>query len=138
MANAPCAEGVKPYLPLLALVTDRHVDAFALAGTRQQVTAHIIELRQAGIDSIIVRPLAGAAFGWKTPSPRLERSGQPSWRLTPDGSQTAGKSTLISQGRSRAQGAVRAVKGPPDWRSHRCVGTPTNRGSPALGPEFRT
>jgi len=59
MANAPYAEGVKPYLPLLPRVTDRHVDAFALAGTRQQVRAHIIELRQAGIDSIVVRPLAG-------------------------------------------------------------------------------
>lgn len=59
MANAAYALGVQPYLPLLPLITDGHVDAFTLAGTRQEVTAHIIELRQAGIDSIIVRPLAG-------------------------------------------------------------------------------
>jgi 5,10-methylenetetrahydromethanopterin reductase len=59
MVNVPYAEGVKPYLPLLPLVTDRHVDAFALAGTRQEVTAHIVALRQAGIDSIIIRPQAG-------------------------------------------------------------------------------
>jgi 5,10-methylenetetrahydromethanopterin reductase len=72
MANAPYAEGVKPYLPLLPLVTDRHVDALTLAGTRDEVAAHVIELRRAGIDSIIIRPLAGegvsvedtiAAFG---------------------------------------------------------------------------
>jgi 5,10-methylenetetrahydromethanopterin reductase len=59
MANAPYADGVKPYLPLLPLVTDRHVDALTLAGTRDEVTAHLIELRRAGIDSIIIRPLAG-------------------------------------------------------------------------------
>jgi len=58
MANAPYAEGVRPYLPLLPLITDRHVDAFTLAGTKDEVTAHIIALRKAGIDSIIVRPLA--------------------------------------------------------------------------------
>ena len=57
MANAPYALGVQPYLPLLSLVTDRHVDAFTLAGTKDEVTAHILELRRAGIDSIIVRPL---------------------------------------------------------------------------------
>ena len=59
MANAPYAEGVKPYLPLLKLVTDRHVDAFTLAGSKAEVTAHLIALRKAGIDSVIVRPLAG-------------------------------------------------------------------------------
>jgi 5,10-methylenetetrahydromethanopterin reductase len=59
MAGAPYAEGVKPYLPLLPLITDRHVDAFTLAGSKAEVTAHIVELRKAGIDSIIVRPLAG-------------------------------------------------------------------------------
>jgi 5,10-methylenetetrahydromethanopterin reductase len=57
MADAPYAEGVKPYLPLLPLITDRHVDAFTLAGTKEEVTAHIIALRRAGIDSIIIRPL---------------------------------------------------------------------------------
>jgi 5,10-methylenetetrahydromethanopterin reductase len=59
MANVPYAEGIRPYLPLLPLVTDRHVDAFALAGTKAEVTEHIIQLRRAGISSIIVRPLAG-------------------------------------------------------------------------------
>jgi 5,10-methylenetetrahydromethanopterin reductase len=59
MANAPYAEGIRPYLPLLPLVTDRHVDAFALAGTKAEVAEHIIQLRRAGISSIIVRPLAG-------------------------------------------------------------------------------
>jgi 5,10-methylenetetrahydromethanopterin reductase len=58
MANAPYALGAQPYLPLLPLITDRHVDAFTLAGTKDEVTAHIIELRNAGIDSIIVRPLS--------------------------------------------------------------------------------
>ena len=58
MAGAPYADGVKPYLPLLPLVTDRHVDAFALAGTKAEVTARIIALRRAGIDAIIVRPSA--------------------------------------------------------------------------------
>jgi 5,10-methylenetetrahydromethanopterin reductase len=59
MADAPYADGVRPYLPLLPLVTDRHVDAFTLAGTKQEVTQHIVALRKAGIDSIIVRPLPG-------------------------------------------------------------------------------
>lgn len=72
MANAPYAEGVKPYLPLLPLISDRHVDALTLAGTKEEVAAHILELRRAGIDAIIIRPLAGegvaveqtiAAFG---------------------------------------------------------------------------
>jgi 5,10-methylenetetrahydromethanopterin reductase len=60
MANAPYAAGVAPYLPLLPLITDRHVDALALAGTRGEVAARIAELRGAGIQSIIVRPVAAA------------------------------------------------------------------------------
>jgi 5,10-methylenetetrahydromethanopterin reductase len=59
LAGAPYAEGVRPYLPLLPLVTDRHVDAFTLAGTPREVTEHIVALRRAGIDSVIVRPVAG-------------------------------------------------------------------------------
>ena len=59
IANAPYAEGVKPYLPLLPLITDRHVDAFTLAGSKAEVKAHLIALREAGIGSVIVRPLAG-------------------------------------------------------------------------------
>lgn len=55
---APYAEGVKPYLKLLPLVSDRHVDAFTLAGTADEITEHVIALRKAGIGSIIIRPLA--------------------------------------------------------------------------------
>ena len=62
LANAPYAAGVAPYLPLLPLITDRHVDALALAGSKAQVTARVIELRHAGIDAIIVRPVAGAGI----------------------------------------------------------------------------
>jgi 5,10-methylenetetrahydromethanopterin reductase len=58
MANAAYALGVQAYLPLLPLISDRHVNAFTLAGSKDEVTAHIVELRNAGIDSIIVRPLA--------------------------------------------------------------------------------
>jgi 5,10-methylenetetrahydromethanopterin reductase len=59
MANAPYAEGVKPYLGLLPQITDGHVDALTLAGTRDEVVQHIAQLGNAGIDAIIVRPLAG-------------------------------------------------------------------------------
>jgi 5,10-methylenetetrahydromethanopterin reductase len=59
LADAPYADGVKPYLPLLPLISDRHVDALTLAGTRDEVAAHIDALRGAGIDTIIIRPLAG-------------------------------------------------------------------------------
>jgi 5,10-methylenetetrahydromethanopterin reductase len=59
LANAPYAAGVRPYLPLLPLITDRHVDALALAGSRAEVTARVVELSKAGIDAIIVRPVAG-------------------------------------------------------------------------------
>jgi 5,10-methylenetetrahydromethanopterin reductase len=58
IGDAPYAEGVKPYLPLLPLVTDRHVDAFTLGGTVDDIVAHAVALRRAGIDSIIIRPLA--------------------------------------------------------------------------------
>jgi 5,10-methylenetetrahydromethanopterin reductase len=77
LANAPYAEGVRPYLPLLPLITDRHVDALALAGTRDEVAARIVALKEAGIDAVIIRPIDGegtpiaatiAAFGelWPT------------------------------------------------------------------------
>ena len=49
---------MKPYLHLLPLITDRHVDAFTLAGTVDEIVAHILELKGAGIDDIIIRPLA--------------------------------------------------------------------------------
>jgi 5,10-methylenetetrahydromethanopterin reductase len=57
IGDAPYAEGVKPYLPLLPLVTDRHVDAFTLGGSVDEVITHALALRRAGIDSIIIRPL---------------------------------------------------------------------------------
>jgi 5,10-methylenetetrahydromethanopterin reductase len=52
------ASGFTPYLPLLPHVTDRHVNAFTLAGTVSEVTARVIELRDAGVDRIIVMPFA--------------------------------------------------------------------------------
>jgi 5,10-methylenetetrahydromethanopterin reductase len=45
-------------MPLLPLITDRHVDAFTLAGTIDEVAEHAIALGEAGIDAIIVRPFA--------------------------------------------------------------------------------
>jgi 5,10-methylenetetrahydromethanopterin reductase len=58
VAGAPYAAGVRPYLPLLPLITDRHVDAFALAGTVEEVAAHATALCVAGADTIIARPFA--------------------------------------------------------------------------------
>lgn len=58
IGDAPYAAGVKPYLPLLPLVTDRHVDAFTLGGSVEDIIAHATALRRAGIDSILIRPLA--------------------------------------------------------------------------------
>ena len=58
VAGAPYAAGIAPYLPLLPLVTDRHVDALTLAGTIQEVTDHAVALSRAGIDGIIIRPFA--------------------------------------------------------------------------------
>ena len=58
VAGAAYAAGVKPYLPLLPLISDRHVDAFTLAGTADEVAAHARALRAAGADGIIARPFA--------------------------------------------------------------------------------
>jgi 5,10-methylenetetrahydromethanopterin reductase len=58
VAGAAYAAGVRPYLPLLPLITDRHVDAFTLAGTVDEVTEHAISLRKAGADGVITRPYA--------------------------------------------------------------------------------
>jgi 5,10-methylenetetrahydromethanopterin reductase len=58
VAGAAYAAGVTPYLPLLPLITDRHVDAFALAGTVEEVAEHAIALHRAGADTIIARPFA--------------------------------------------------------------------------------
>jgi 5,10-methylenetetrahydromethanopterin reductase len=58
VASPPYAAGMAPYLPLLPLVADRHVDAFTLAGTVDEVAEHAIALREAGADVIIARPFA--------------------------------------------------------------------------------
>ena len=57
-AGAAYAAGVTPYLPLLPLITDRHIDAFTLAGTVGEATEHLIALREAGADGVIARPIA--------------------------------------------------------------------------------
>jgi len=56
VAGSPYSAGVSPYLPLLPLVTDRHVDALTLAGTVDEVVKHAVVLRDAGVDAIIARP----------------------------------------------------------------------------------
>jgi 5,10-methylenetetrahydromethanopterin reductase len=60
VAGAPYAAGVAPYLPLLPLITDRHVDGFTLAGTIDEVAEHAIALSEAGVDAFMVRPFATA------------------------------------------------------------------------------
>jgi 5,10-methylenetetrahydromethanopterin reductase len=57
-ANVAYASGAAPYAPLLPLITDRHVDAFTLAGTVDEITDHMIRLRKAGVDSFIIMPFA--------------------------------------------------------------------------------
>jgi 5,10-methylenetetrahydromethanopterin reductase len=59
-ATVRYADGAAPYAPLLPLVTDRHVDAFTLAGTAAEVAAHMAALKQAGVDSFLVMPFACA------------------------------------------------------------------------------
>ena len=58
VAAMPYAAGVAPYLPLLPLITDRHVDALTLDGSLEGVADHVVALIRAGIDGIIVRPFA--------------------------------------------------------------------------------
>jgi 5,10-methylenetetrahydromethanopterin reductase len=57
-ANVRYADGAAPYAPLLPLVTDRHVDAFTLAGTADEVADHMSALRRAGVDAFLVMPFA--------------------------------------------------------------------------------
>jgi 5,10-methylenetetrahydromethanopterin reductase len=61
VAGAPYSAGMAPYLPLLPLITDWHVDALTLAGTVEEVTEHAVALCEAGVDSIIARPVAPSA-----------------------------------------------------------------------------
>jgi 5,10-methylenetetrahydromethanopterin reductase len=58
VAGAPYAAGVAPYLPLVPLITDRHVDALTLAGTVEEVADHVVTIARSGIDGIIIRPFA--------------------------------------------------------------------------------
>jgi 5,10-methylenetetrahydromethanopterin reductase len=58
VAGARYAAGIDPYLPLVPLVTDRHVDAFTLAGTVAESADHVVALFRAGIDEIIIMPFA--------------------------------------------------------------------------------
>jgi 5,10-methylenetetrahydromethanopterin reductase len=58
VAGAPYAAGIAPYLPLLPLITDRHIVALTLAGTIEEVVDQVLALCRAGIDGIIIRPFA--------------------------------------------------------------------------------
>ena len=57
-ASVRYADGAAPYTPLLPLVTDRHVETcLTLAGSPDEVVAHMKELQAAGADGFIVMPL---------------------------------------------------------------------------------
>jgi len=58
VADAPYAAGIAPYLPLLPLITDRHVNALTLAGTIEEVVEQVVALCRSSIDEIIIRPFA--------------------------------------------------------------------------------
>ena len=76
VAGVPYAAGVAPYLPLAPLITDRQVDAFSLAGTAAEVADHVVDLRRAGVDSIIILPFAAAGG---TVEDTIERFGSVVW-----------------------------------------------------------
>ena len=61
VAGSPYSAGVAPYLPLLPLITDRHVNALTLAGTVDEVAEHALALAKAGVDLLIARPVAPEA-----------------------------------------------------------------------------
>jgi 5,10-methylenetetrahydromethanopterin reductase len=56
-AQVRYADGAAPYTPLLPSITDRHVDAFTLAGSPDEVVQHMKDLKAAGADGFIVFPL---------------------------------------------------------------------------------
>lgn len=56
-ASVRYADGAAPYTPLLPAITDRHVDAFTLSGTPDEVAQHMKDLKDAGVDGFIVMPL---------------------------------------------------------------------------------
>ena len=56
-AQVRYADGAAPYTPLLPAITDRHVDAFTLAGSPDEVVQHMRDLKAAGADGFIVFPL---------------------------------------------------------------------------------
>ncbi len=74
--GAHYASGVTPYLPLMPHVTDRHVNSFTLAGNVEEVTARVVELRNAGVDSIIVMPFAAEG---STIEETIEKLGREVW-----------------------------------------------------------
>jgi 5,10-methylenetetrahydromethanopterin reductase len=47
-----------PYEAILSLIEDSHVDAVTLAGTAEQVTKRVSDLLAAGIDNVIISPMA--------------------------------------------------------------------------------
>lgn len=74
--GAHYASGFTPYLPLLPLITDRHVDAFTLAGTVEEITQHVVELRRGGVDSFITMPFAAEGKSVET---TIRRFGTEVW-----------------------------------------------------------
>ena len=58
VAGAAYASGFSPYLPLTQHITDWHMNSFTLAGNVSEVTARVLELRAAGVDTVIVMPFA--------------------------------------------------------------------------------
>jgi 5,10-methylenetetrahydromethanopterin reductase len=57
-AQVRYADGAAPYAPLLPSITDRHVDAFTLAGSPDEVVQHMKDLKAAGADGFIVMPFS--------------------------------------------------------------------------------
>ncbi len=58
VAGVAYSAGVEPYRPIVPLITDQHVDALTLAGTVEEVTAHVVALGRAGIGQVAIHPFA--------------------------------------------------------------------------------